>query len=160
MERYVAVVGPGDAATDEECRLAEQVGVLLAGAAATVVTGGLGGVMAAAARGAQRTGGRTVGLLPGLDRSAATASNSVTIPTGLGQLRNGVLVNSCDGVIAVGCSWGTLSEIALARRVGKPVVALRGWTILDQQGKPEPLDAAELPEEAVTRLLDQLPRLT
>jgi uncharacterized protein (TIGR00725 family) len=120
-----------------------------------VVTGGLGGVMAAAARGAQRAGGRTVGLLPGLDRAAAVETNSVVIPTGLGQLRNGLVVNSADGVIAIGGSWGTLSEIALARRAGRPIVSLHGWTIRDQQGNSLDQDTADSPEEAVIRLLAQ-----
>jgi uncharacterized protein (TIGR00725 family) len=156
VRRYVAVVGPGDAATDEECRLAEEVGALLAAAGVTVVTGGLGGVMAAAVRGADRAGGRTVGLLPGLDPAAAASSTTVAIPTGLGQLRNGLVINSADGVIAIGGSWGTLSEIALARRAGKPVVVLRGWTIHDQHDVLVPLETADVPDEAVTRLLDQL----
>ncbi len=156
LDRYVAVVGPGDGATDQECELAEETGALLAAQRTIVVTGGLGGVMAAAAQGAQRAGGRTVGLLPGLDRVAAAESNSVVIRTGLGQLRNGLVVNSADGVIAIGGSWGTLSELALARRVGRPVVSLRGWTIRDQEGNPLDQDTADSPEEAVMRLLAQL----
>ncbi len=156
LDRYVGVVGPGDRATAQECDLAEATGALLAARRTIVVTGGLGGVMAAAARGAQRAGGRTVGLLPGLDRVAAVESNSVVIPTGLGQLRNGLVVNSVDGVIAIGGSWGTLSELALARRVGRPVVSLRGWTILDQEGNPLDQDTADSPEQAVMRLLAQL----
>jgi uncharacterized protein (TIGR00725 family) len=157
MERYVAVVGPGDGATDVETRLAEEVGRRLAEQSAVVITGGLAGVMAAAARGARRAGGRTVGLLPGRDRAAADAAVELTIPTGLGELRNGLLVNGADGVVAVGGSWGTLSEIALARGAGKPVVSVRGWTVRDNDGRLLDLAVADSPAQAVAQLLDQLP---
>jgi uncharacterized protein (TIGR00725 family) len=93
-----------------------------------------------------------VGLLPGADRTAGNAS-SVLIPTGLGELRNGLLVRSADAVIAVGGSWGTLSEIALARRGGVPVVCVGGWTVFDASGAPMPLEAAATAADAVARAL-------
>ena len=89
-----------------------------------VVNGGLGGVMEAAARGAREGGGIVIGLLPGDDRADANPHLTVAIPTGLGQARNALVVSAADAVVAVGGSWGTLSEIALARRAGKPVVCL------------------------------------
>jgi uncharacterized protein (TIGR00725 family) len=141
---YVAVVGPGEAASDADLAAAREVGRLLAEAGAVVLTGGLGGVMAAATDGAATAGGMTVALLPGDDRSASSAT--VVIPTGLGELRNALLVRAADAVIAVGGSWGTLSEIALARRTGVPVVCLGGWHVLDGSGAgvelPRAVDAA------------------
>ena len=123
---YVAVVGPSQ--PDSEVRaLARAAGEALAGRGWVVVTGGLGGVMAAAAAGAASAGGTVVGLLPGLDRAAASAGHSVVIPTGLGELRNGLLVRACNAVIAVGGSWGTQSEIALAVTNGIPVHVVAGW---------------------------------
>jgi len=150
-QRVIAVVGPGDDATEDLCALAYEAGLLLAGGGFVVVNGGLGGVMEAAARGAQEAGGIVIGLLPGDDRAAANAQ-TVAIPTGLGQARNALVVSAADAVIAVGGSWGTLSEIALARRSGKPVVCLRGWHVIDDGGQRVTLDVADSPEEAVAHL--------
>jgi uncharacterized protein (TIGR00725 family) len=152
LPAYVAVVGPGEDAGPDECAVAREVGRLLAERGAVVLTGGLGGVMAAAVEGASAAGGLTVGLLPGADRAAGNAS-SVLIPTGLGELRNGLLVRSADAVIAVGGSWGTLSEIALARRAGVPVVCVGGWTVLDASGVRVPLETATSAADAVARVL-------
>jgi uncharacterized protein (TIGR00725 family) len=85
--------------------------------------------MAAACRGAAQAGGLTIGLLPGLSRDAGNEHLTVSIPTGLGELRNGLLVRACDALVAVGGSWGTLSEIALALRTGRPVIGLDTWTV-------------------------------
>ncbi len=126
---YVAVIGPGTGATREEAELARRVGSLLADRGAIVVCGGLAGVMLAACEGASARGGLTVGLLPGRDRDAGNPHLSVALPTGLGELRNGLVVGASDAVIAVGGSWGTLSEIALAMRTGKPTVVIGGWAI-------------------------------
>lgn len=124
----VAVVGPGDAEPGMEV-LAEAVGRALAEAGATVVCGGLGGVMAAACRGAKAAGGTTVGLLPGTDRTAANPWVDVALPTGLGEGRNLLVVRAADAVVAVGSGYGTLSEIALALRAGIPVVGLHTWDV-------------------------------
>ena len=128
---YVGVVGPG-AATPEQVRQAVEVGRLLAGRGLVVVTGGLGGVMAGAAAGCVQAGGLSLGLLPGTDRGAADPHLSLSVPTGLGEMRNALLVRSCDAVIAVGSSWGTVSEIALAARTGVPVVLLDGSRLFDE----------------------------
>lgn len=125
---YLAVVGPGDATAEEE-RDAEVVGRELALAGAVLVCGGLGGVMAAACRGASEAGGTTVGILPGPDRDAANDWVTVAIPTGLGELRNGLVIRAADAVIAVGGAYGTLSEIALALKTGVPVVGVASWEI-------------------------------
>ena len=139
--RYVAVIGPGDATTSQQA-VASEVGRLLAEAGATVVTGGLGGVMQAAARGAWEAGGLTVGLLPGEDRSAANPYLAVALPTGLGEARDALVVRAADTVIAVGRGLGTLAEIALALKTGTPVVGLDTWDI-------EGVQRAGLPDDAV-----------
>lgn len=147
----IAVVGPGDATTDPVViDAAERVGALLAQAGQQVATGGLGGVMAAAARGAKAAGGNVVAILPGDDVTAANPHADVVIATGLGQGRNVVLVRSAAAVIAVGGSWGTLSEVAMARRLGRPVVWLHGWAI---DGPDDPIPTAETPEGAVEAVI-------
>ncbi|SDC03535.1 hypothetical protein GA0111570_11522 [Raineyella antarctica] len=137
--RYIGIVGPGQDVSPALLAQAHQVGRLVAARGAVVLTGGLGGVMEAASRGAFEAGGTTVGLLPGSDRSAANLYLTVALPTGLGEMRNALLVRSCDAVIAVGCSWGTLSEIALAVRTGVPVVTIECW---------------DLPEDGPVRVAD------
>ncbi len=132
--RYVAVVGPADGARPVDVEHATEVGRLLAAASAVVLTGGHHGVMRAAAAGVSERGGVSIGLLPGLDRAAGAAEHTYLLPTGLGELRNGLLVRSADAVIAVGCSWGTLSEIALARRTGVPLVLIDPWDLPDDVG--------------------------
>ncbi|WP_052390444.1 TIGR00725 family protein [Streptomyces sp. NRRL B-24484] len=149
--RYVGVIGPAGASPGE-CDLARRVGELLAGRGAVLLCGGLGGVMEAAAAGARARGGLTVGLLPGADRTDANPHLTVALATGLGELRNGLLVRACDALIAVGGSWGTLSEIALALRTGTPVVSLAGWALPDAPAETGPLPAAT-PEEAVALAL-------
>jgi uncharacterized protein (TIGR00725 family) len=149
----VAVVGPGEA-EERERQLARGVGRLLALSGAVVVTGGLGGVMAAACEGASLGGGTSIGLLPGTDRAAANPHVSVALATGLGEGRNLLVVQTADVVIAIGRSAGTLSEIALAVRQGKPVV------LLESYAGPEDLLAgavtASTPKEAVDLALRRL----
>jgi uncharacterized protein (TIGR00725 family) len=125
---YVAVIGPSDA-TPEQVRAAEAIGRGLADGGAILVCGGLGGVMSAACHGASATAGITVGLLPGSDRASANEWVQVALPTGLGELRNGLIIRAADAVIAVGGAYGTLSEIALALRAGVPVIGLDTWEI-------------------------------
>jgi uncharacterized protein (TIGR00725 family) len=139
---YVAVVGPGHA-TEAQREAAEAVGRALARGGAIVVTGGLGGVMEAACRGARDAGGLTVGLLPGHDRGAANPGVAVSLPTGLGELRNGLVVRSADVVVAVGGAYGTLSEVALALKTGVPVVGLGTWDIEGIERSDGPAAAAE-----------------
>jgi uncharacterized protein (TIGR00725 family) len=150
----IAVVGPGDGADADLLAAAEQVGALLAAAGHHVVTGGLGGVMAAAARGARGAGGTVVALLPGDDPATANPYCDVVVATGLGQARNAVVVRSATAVIAVGGSWGTLSEVALARRLGRPVVWLRGWQVA---GPDDPVPTAATAPEAVATVMSALP---
>ncbi len=132
--RYIAVVGPADAATESDLGHAAAIGRGLAERGAIVLTGGMNGVMQAAARGAAEARGTSIGLLPGPDRSGAAPENTFILPTGLGEMRNALLVRAAEAVVAVGCSWGTLSEIALARRTGVPLVLLGGWDLPDDVG--------------------------
>jgi len=130
----VAVVGPAQPDSDQVIAAARDVGAGLAAAGCTVVTGGLGGVMAAASQGARDAGGFVVGILPGENADAANEHVDLAIPTGLGEGRNLLVVRMAQVVIAVGGSWGTLAEVSLARRRVTPVVSLLGWEV---QG-PEP----------------------
>jgi uncharacterized protein (TIGR00725 family) len=127
-DAYVAVVGPGDGSAPE-LEVAEEIGAGLAALGAVVVTGGLGGVMEAASRGAKSRRGRTLGLLPGDDRTAANGWVDIAVATGLGELRNGLVVRAADAVVAVGGGAGTLSEIALALKAGLPVVGVGTWDV-------------------------------
>ncbi len=134
----VAVVGSGNCGPRDE-RLAEEVGRGLAEAGVLVVTGGLGGVMAAACRGARAAGGTTVGILPGERRSEGNRWVSVAVPTGLGEGRNLVVVRAADALVAVGGEYGTLSEIAFALKLGRPVVGLATWELRRHGGAgPDP----------------------
>jgi uncharacterized protein (TIGR00725 family) len=126
---YVGVVGPGSPDDPSLLDHAREAGRLLGGRGYVVVTGGLGGVMAAAAAGVAEAGGTAVALLPGLERSDASPGHAIAIPTGLGEMRNALLVRSVDAVLAIGGSWGTLSEIALAARTGVPVFAVGSWEL-------------------------------
>lgn len=151
---YVAVVGAG--ACDEAlASLAEQVGRELANRGAVLVCGGLGGVMAAACRGAKSAGGTTVGILPGDDRDEANPWVDVAIATGLGEIRNTLVVRAADAVIAVGGEWGTLSEIAFARKTGKPVIGLHNLAITRDGVELEGIERVETAHEAVARALDR-----
>src|ERR671917_1323127 len=125
---YVAVVGSGTA-TGELYERAREVGRLVAERGAVVVCGGLSGVMEATARGATETGGTALGILPDEDRGRANAYLSYSVATGAGHARNLAVVCSGDVVIAVGGEYRVLSEMGLALKVGRPVVALRSWEL-------------------------------
>src|SRR4051794_32316923 len=125
---YVAVAGPGEA-TPELLAAAEEVGAGLAEGGAVVVTGGLGGVMEAASRGARSRLGQTLGILPGTDRAEANGWVATAVTTGLGEQRNAVLVRSCDVLVAIGSGYGTLSEAAFALKLERPVLSLWSWEV-------------------------------
>jgi uncharacterized protein (TIGR00725 family) len=129
---HVAVIGEGDPSGPDAHRMlewAEEAAQLLARAGVTVVTGGLGGIMRAASRGAAAAGGMTIGILPGSDAAEANDYVQHAIPTGLGVMRNLVVVTAADAVLAIGGRHGTLSEIGLALRMGRHVVTLSSWRI-------------------------------
>jgi uncharacterized protein (TIGR00725 family) len=144
--KYVAVCGASDA-TGFQLESAREVGRLLAESGVVVINGGLGGVSGAASEGAARAGGTVVGILPDTDRTGANPNLSISLPTGMGQARNVLIVTAADSVIAIGAGWGTLSEIAVARRLGRPVVALDSWSV-------DGLESVDTPGEAVRRALE------
>lgn len=149
----VAVVGAGrcDRATEE---IAEAVGAALGRAGAVLVCGGLGGVMAAACRGAAGAGGLTVGILPGDNAADANRWVRVAVPTGMGELRNGLVVRASDALVAVGGEYGTLSEVALALKIGRPVVGVATWTLVRPDGQPDAgIRTADDAQEAVALAL-------
>ena len=141
---YVAVVGAGAAVPSELLAAAEKVDAELARRGAVVVSGGLDGVMEAACRGAREAGGTTLGILPGDDRAAANPFVSVAVATGMGELRNGLVVRSADALIAIAGGHGTLSEIALALKAGKRVVGLATWEIDGVQAASDATEAVAL----------------
>ena len=145
---YIAVVGASKA-TEQDMQDAEAVGRLLGERGVYVVCGGRGGVMAAAPKGCSEAGGTVIGMLPGDDRSDANEWVSVAIPTGLGELRNGLIVRTADAMIAVGGSYGTLSEVALGLQAGLKVFGLHTWGI-------DGIIAVDTPGAAVDRALASL----
>jgi len=124
MSRMLIAVVGGSTCSSEEEQWAAAVGRLLGERGAVLLCGGLGGVMDAAARGAKQAGGLTVGILPGSNPADANPHIDVPLTTGMGEMRNALIVRAAGAVIAIGGGWGTLSEVALARRIGTPVVGL------------------------------------
>jgi uncharacterized protein (TIGR00725 family) len=150
---YVAVVGPGRDVDVAELAAAEEAGAAIADAGATLVCGGLGGVMEAACRGARSRGGLTVGLLPGTDREDANGWVVLALPTGLGEGRNALIVRAADAVVAIGGGWGTLSEIALALRAGVPVLGVGTWELARGGERVTGVRAVDDASTAVTEAL-------
>lgn len=150
---HVAVSGGGEA-DEAACLLAADLGRELARLGAVVVTGGLGGAMEAASRGAKEAGGATLGILPSGHPDDANDWVDVAVPTGLGEARNALLVRAADALVAVAGEFGTLSEIALALKLGKPVVGLATWELV-RAGRPVAgIVAAATPAEAAERAVD------
>jgi uncharacterized protein (TIGR00725 family) len=155
--RQVAVIGKGT--PDAELTpLAEEVGRRLAEAGAVVVCGGLTGVMDGVARGAAGASGTVIGIVPSSSRQDANPHCTYVVATGIGHARNLAVVSSGDAVIAIGGEWGTLSEIAFARELGRPVVALSSWEVSGggaMHGGPG-IEVAANPTEAVERALSMI----
>ncbi len=148
---YLGVVGAAESSSSIS-KIAREVGREVASRGAVLVCGGRGGVMEEASRGARENGGVVVGILPGNDRREGNPYLSFSIPTGMGEARNALIARASDGLVAVSGGYGTLSEIALALKMGKPVVGIRSWeTLIDQNFKK-----ADSPEEAVIGLLKVL----
>ena len=147
---YISVIGGSAVDSDAEWyELAEQVGALVAQRGCVLVNGGGTGTMVASAKGANRAGGITIGVLPGGSRDEANSFIDHAIPTGMGHLRNTVVVQSADAIIALPGSWGTLSEIALARVWRKPVVALPFWShFFDERGSEMGFDGVHIASDA------------
>jgi uncharacterized protein (TIGR00725 family) len=156
--KIIGVFGPGKASeADEEWRAAFSTGQQLARRGYVVLTGGLGGIMTAASKGAREAGGVTVGILPGT-RETSPANRYVDIPvyTGMGEARNIINVRSCRAAIAIGGEYGTLSEIALALKTGCPIIFLNSWSIKPHGSMQKPdFLVARTPEEAVSMAIAQ-----
>ena len=144
------MIGGGQSSA-KEAKLAEEVGHELARQGAILVCGGLGGVMEAACKGAQSEGGITIGILPGESRQAANPGVEIPIVTGMGYARNLAVVKSAQAVIAIGGSYGTLSEIGHALQSGIPVIGLNTWS-LSKNGKQ---DNSIIPAQTATEAVDK-----
>lgn len=152
---FVAVVGDGQA-NQMEMELAEQAGFQLARRGCAVVCGGLGGVMEGVCRGVKRAGGLTVGILPGDQRESANRFIDVPIVSGMGEARNVLVVKSAQAVLAIGGRYGTLSEIAIALKLGIPVVGLHTWELHRQ----DELDSGIVPAASVNDAVELVVTLT
>jgi uncharacterized protein (TIGR00725 family) len=145
---FIGVIGGGEASA-QITTLAEEVGREIARRGAVLVCGGLGGVMEAACRGAAGGGGLTVGILPGEDRRAANPYIRIPVATGMGRARNVAVVRSCQAVIAVDGSYGTLSEIGHALQAGVPIIGLSTWSLSIEGREDTSIIRAAGPREAV-----------
>ncbi|MFC1977169.1 TIGR00725 family protein [Chloroflexota bacterium] len=152
-KKIIAVIG-GAQPSPEEARLAEEVGRELGKRGVTLVCGGLSGVMEAACRGASAEGGLTIGILPGDSSKAANPYVQIPIVSSIGYARNVMVVKSAQAVIAVGGSYGTLSEIAHARQAGIPVIGLNTWSLSRNGQTDNSIIRAETATEAVNKALD------
>jgi uncharacterized protein (TIGR00725 family) len=138
----LTVIGAGDA-PEEVCAMAREVGREIATRGAVLINGGLGGVMRAAAEGARSAGGHTIGIIPSYERASANQFIEFVVATGMGEARNVIIVASSDAVIAMAGEGGTLAEIGLAKKFGRPVIALNSWREI------EGLEHVTTPREAV-----------
>jgi uncharacterized protein (TIGR00725 family) len=163
MAIYIAVIGPSRA-TAPVAEAAFAVGSLIARRGAILVCGGGGGAMEEACRGARSSGGTTVGILPGPTREDANPFVDIAIPTGMGEARNALVVRAADAVIAVGGGVGTLSEIGLALKMGRPVIGLGTWGVTPpetptgidagiQAGRERGIERVDSPGDAVEAAL-------
>jgi hypothetical protein len=145
---YIGVIGAGSCSVEVE-ELAVKVGAGIARRGGVLICGGLGGVMEGAARGARREGGLVLGVLPGKNRKQGNRHLSVVLATGLGEARNVVIACACDALIAIDGGYGTLSEIGLALKMGRPVIGLGTWRLVSGEGVEVEVLTANTPEEAV-----------
>jgi len=152
-KKFIAVIGGGQP-SPQEAQLAEEVGRELAKQGAILVCGGLGGVMESACKGASSGGGVTIGILPGESRQAANPYVQIPIVTGIGYARNVAVVKSAQAVIAIGGSYGTLSEIGHALQIGIPVIGLNTWSLSRDGQQDNRIIPAQNPTEAVNKALN------
>jgi len=147
MRTLIGVIGTG-AASEQECVTAERVGREIAKRDLTLVCGAMGGVMEAACRGAKAEGGITIGIVPGDSRTDSNPYVDIPVVTAMGHARNIIVVRSSSAVIAIGGSYGTLSEIAFALRLEIPIIGIKTWDV-----SPE-IKKAETPKEAVDMAIE------
>lgn len=155
MPHHLSVVG-GDDVDESVLAAADEVGRLAAEAGLVVVTGGRGGVSAAACRGAATAGGVAIGILPGTDRSQANPWCTHAVVTGLGHTRNALVAMNGDAVVALDGAWGTLTEIAHARLLGRPVIALGTWEVAPADGGGDGIVRVATPPEAIAHVVAAL----
>jgi len=151
----IGVLGPGTAAA-ETLALARDVGTEIAQRGAILICGGLDGVMETAARVAKQAGGLTVGIVPGADAGEANAFIDIPVVSGMSEARNVLVVRTSNVVIAIGGSYGTLSEIALALKIGVPVVGLGTWELCSPDGTAAPIIRARSAQEAVSKAIEAI----
>lgn len=150
MNDYIiAVIGTGELSSKVE-KIAEEVGAEIAKKGAILINGGLGGVMEASAKGAKRCGGTTIGILPGMYASDANPYIDIALPAGIGDMRNIMIVRSANAIIAINGSYGTLSELAIALKIGKPVIGIDTWNV------SENIIKVNNPIEAVSEAIDAI----
>ena len=149
---HIGIIGAGDCPL-EIYNIAEELGSLIGNKGWVLICGGLGGVMEGAAKGCYKGGGMTVGLLPGTEKDSANPFITLPIPTGLGEGRNLLVVRASDVVVAIAGGYGTLSEIGLALKMGKPVVGLKTWPGIDG------IDYVETPQRAIDMVTRHLSRI-
>lgn len=143
----IGIIGAGDCSPDVY-KTAEKLGELVASRGDTLICGGLGGVMEAAAKGAKSMGGVTIGILPGFTSEDANPFIDIPVVTGLSHARNVIIVRSSDVLIAVSGEYGTLSEIAIALKIGKPVIGIGSWPVIKN------VSQVETPEEAIEKIVE------
>jgi len=156
-EMIIGVIGDSSCPT-EEAKLAESVGELLAQRGATIVCGGLGGVMEAVCRGAKSKGGLTIGILPGKNSSTANPWVDIPVVTGLGEARNVVVAKSAQAIIAIGGNYGTLSEIAYALKSSIPVIGLNTWSLARNGQEDDSIIKVQSATEAVDKAISLVKR--
>ncbi len=152
-KKFIAVIG-GSQPSTEEIKLAEAVGRELAKRGAVLICGGLSGVMEAACQGAQSEGGLTIGILPGETRQMSNPYVQIPIVTGMSYARNVIVVKSAQAVIAIGGSYGTLSEIGHALQSGIPVIGLKTWSLFKNGKQDNSIILAKNPQDAVDKALE------
>lgn len=153
--KMVSIIGGADCSS-EESDLAEEVAYRLAQHGFVIVTGGRCGVMEAASKGARRAGGTALGFLPGIDHDGGNEYLTIAIPTGLGHTRNALVAQAGDIVVAIGGSYGTLSEIGIALKVGRKVIGVGSWEGMNGRQQPLEILVAQSASEAVNLVLREL----
>jgi uncharacterized protein (TIGR00725 family) len=151
MMKIVSVIGQSDSTRDQETQ-AYELGKELAQAGYVIISGGMGGIMQAVARGVSEHDGICIGLLPGHRQSEGNPYLTVGIPTGLGHARNILVARAGEVVVAIGGGYGTLSEIAFALTMGKVVIGLNTWSAVSHTGVPAELIKIQSPQEALLEL--------
>jgi uncharacterized protein (TIGR00725 family) len=154
-QKFIAVIGASQASASE-LKTAELVGREIAREGAVLVCGGMGGVMEAACKGASQEGGLTIGILPGDNRLSANEYVKIPIATGIGYARNMAVVKSAQAAIAIGGSYGTLTEIGHALQSGLPVIGLETWGISRKGKEKNPIIEAKTPAEAVEKAIEMI----